>query len=159
AVRPARSGKRALVPGKPGESELVARIFSDDQTEVMPPPSTKLALSPEQKQVLKRWIAEGAPYTTHWAFVPPRRTVLPKVKDSLWAANPIDTSGLARRRKEGLAPAPPADRYPLVRRVYLDLIGLPPTPQEADAFVRDNRPDAYERLVDRLLASPAYGER
>ncbi len=159
ALKPARSRKRAIVPGKPQQSELVARIFSSDESEVMPPPGTKLALSPAEKETLKKWIVGGAGYTTHWAFVPPHRTALPAVRNTAWPSTPIDHFVLARLEKEGLAPSPEADRYTLVRRLYLDLLGLPPTPSEADAFVKDSRPDAYERLVDSLLASPRYGER
>ncbi|HXG08609.1 MAG TPA: PSD1 and planctomycete cytochrome C domain-containing protein, partial [Gemmataceae bacterium] len=159
ALRPARSGMPIIAPGKPDESELVQRIFSTDPAEVMPPPAAKLPLSDSQKQSLKRWIAEGAEYQPHWAFVPPRQAPLPKVKQTDWPRNPIDYFILARLEKEGLRPSPPADRYTLVRRLYLDLIGLPPTPEEADAFVNDDSPNAYEKLVDRLLASPHYGER
>jgi cytochrome c553 len=159
ALKPARSRKRAIVPGKPAESELVARIFSDDETEVMPPPATKLVLTKEQKEILKRWVEEGAEYSPHWAFVAPTRPAVPAVKDAAWPRNPIDRFVQARLEKEKLSPSPVADRYTLVRRVFLDLVGLPPTPAEADAFVNDRRPGAYERLVDRLLASPAYGER
>jgi hypothetical protein len=159
AIRPARSGRRAIVPGKPDQSELVARISSTDETEVMPPPATKLALSAEEKKALTAWIAAGAAYTQHWAFVPPRRPALPVVKDGAWSRNPIDRFVLARLEAVGLRPSPEADRITLARRVYLDLVGLPPTPAEADAFVHDPRPDAYERLVDGLLTSPRYGER
>ncbi len=159
ALKPARSGSRAIVPGKPDESELVARIFTDEETEVMPPPSTKLTLTKEQKEILKQWIADGATYTEHWAFLPPKRVAPPSVLAGHWPRNPLDRFILARLERERLAPAPEADRLTLVRRLYLDLIGLPPTPDEADEFLRDTRPDAYERLVDRLLASPAYGER
>jgi hypothetical protein len=159
ALKPARSGRRPIVPGKPGESELVARVFAEDEIEVMPPPSAKLPLTKEKKEILKRWIAEGAEYTTPWAFVPPRRPEVPAVKDAVRARNPIDRFVLARLDKEGLSPSPEADRHTLVRRLYLDLIGLPPSAEEADAFLADARPDAYERLVDQLLASPTYGER
>jgi hypothetical protein len=158
ALSPARSGKRAVVPGKPGQSELVARVFAED-AEVMPPAGAKLPLDAAQKQVLRRWVAQGAGYTQHWAFVPPRRAAPPAVRDAAWPRNPVDRFVLARLEKERLAPSPPAGPYALVRRLYLDLVGLPPTPEEADAFVHDTRPDAYERLVDRLLASPRYGER
>jgi hypothetical protein len=148
-----------VVPGKPGESELIARIFSDDPDTVMPPPSTKVTLTAAQKDILKRWIAAGARYEQHWAFVPPRAAAPPIVADAGWAKNPIDRFVLARLEKEGLQPAPAADRYTLVRRVSLDLIGLPPTPDEVDAFVNDDSANAYEKVVDRLLASPHYGER
>ena len=159
AVKQLKSGKTALVPGDVVKSELVRRILTDDEDDVMPPPSTKRVLSAGQKETLKRWVAQGAQYQEHWAFVGPKRPGLPAVKNSAWARNPIDRFVLARLEAEGLAPSPEADRYTLVRRVYLDLIGLPPMPEEADAFVNDSSPNAYETLVDRLLASPQYGER
>ncbi len=159
ALRAGRSGHKAIVPGKPEASELVARISGDDHDTLMPPPSAKLPLSAAQKKTLERWIREGAQYTTHWAFVAPKRPAFPVLKNRTWARNPIDTFVLSRLEKEGLAPSPEADRYTLARRVALDLVGLPPTPEEADAFVNDARPDAYDRFVDRLLSSPAYGER
>ena len=159
ALKPARSGARAIVPGKPQESELVARLHTTEASEIMPPPSTKLVLNAEQKRILETWIARGAEYSTHWAFVAPRWPTLPAVRDVNWPRQPLDRFVLARLEKEGLRPSPEADRYTLARRVALDLTGLAPTPEEADAFVRDTRPDAYERFVDRLLASPAYGER
>src|SRR5262249_41597356 len=126
ALRPARSRKHAIVPGKPDQSELVARIFSEDESEVMPPPATQLVLSAEQKQLLRKWIADGAVYTQHWAFIPPVRPRLPGVSKPSWPLNPIDHFVLARLDREKLAPSPRADRYTLIRRVYLDLIGLPP---------------------------------
>jgi hypothetical protein len=159
ALRPAKSGQRPIVPGKPEESRLVQRTFSKDDDEVMPPPETKRPLSDAQKEILQRWIAEGAEYTAHWAFIPPRQSPPPKVKLASWPRNGIDYFILDRLEREGLAPSPAADRYTLVRRLYLDLIGLPPTPEEADAFVRDESSDAYEKLVDQLLGSPHYGER
>lgn len=159
ATAPAKSGERAIVPGKPDESELVRRILTTDEDDVMPPPSQRAVLTDAQKQTLKQWIAEGANYATHWAFVPPVQAGLPAVKLASWSRNPIDVFVFARLEAEGLHPSPEADRYVLVRRVFLDLIGLPPTPAEADAFVNDASPDAYEKLVDRLLASPHYGER
>lgn len=149
----------AIVAGSPDESEMIRRIFSDDADEQMPPPAANKPLSDEKKDVLKRWIAEGAEYRPHWAFVPPVEPVLPQVKLATWPRNPIDNFILARLEAEGLTPSLEADRYTLVRRLYLDLVGLPPTIEEADAFAYDSRPDAYERLVDRLLASPHYGER
>jgi hypothetical protein len=159
AVRPGRSGKRVIVPGKPDESELIRRILAAEDDGVMPPPSTKNPLSEEEKQTLRRWVAAGAEYTPHWAFVQPRQVPLPPVRQADWPRNPIDHFVLARLEKEGLHPSPAADRFTLVRRVYLDLVGLPPTPEEAEAFVNDPAPDAYEQLVDRLLGSPHYGER
>lgn len=159
ASRPAKSGKIAIIPGKPKESELISRIMTDDPDDAMPPASTRKTLSTEQKELLRRWIASGAKYQEHWAFVPPRAPALPKVKQKDWPKNPIDGFVLARLEKEGLKPSAPANRYTLVRRVYLDLIGLPPTPEEADAFVNDSSPGAYEKLVDQLLGSVHYGER
>src|SRR3954469_20908705 len=155
----AKSGEPIIVAGKADASEFVRRIEADDKTEVMPPPATKKPLSAAQKAILRRWVAEGAEYKDHWSFVPPRQAELPRVKQTDWPKNPIDHFVLARLEREGLKPSPAADKYTLVRRVYLDLIGLPPTPAEADAFVNDKSPDAYERLVDRLLRSPHYGER
>ncbi len=160
AVRPLKSGDIAIVPGKPDESELVRRIFAKEDDELMPPPSTRHPLSNREKDDLKAWIAEGAKYQPHWAFIPPVRPPLPALPSSgPPPANPIDAFILARVEKEDLQPSREADRMTLVRRLNLDLIGLPPTPEEADAFVHDDRPDAYERLVDQLLASEHYGER
>ena len=159
ATRPAKSGKAAIVPGKPQESELVRRVFSDDPQEVMPPSSTHVTLGDAQKKLLRDWISQGAQYDVHWAFVAPKQGALPEVKQADWVVNPIDRFVLAKLESNGLHPSPRADRYTLVRRVYLDLIGLPPTPQEADAFVHDESSDAYEKLVDKLLADPRYGER
>src|SRR5262245_7943919 len=150
--------KKAIVPGNPDESELVKRITADGQGR-MPPPAAKITLTDQQKEILKRWIAAGAEYRQHWAFVKPTQAPLPSVSRPDWPRNPMDHFVLARLDKEGLNPSPAADRYTLVRRVCLDLVGLQPTPEEADAFVHDPAPDAYERLVDRLLASPHYGER
>ncbi len=159
ALRGGRSKQPALVPGHPEQSELIRRIFAEEESEIMPPPHTKNPLTAEDKQILKRWIAEGAEYRLHWAFVPPKQQPLPAVKQRDWPRNPIDYFILARLEAEGLKPSPQADRYTLARRLYLDLIGLPPTPEETEAFVNDKSPDAYEKLVDRLLASPHYGER
>ncbi|MFO1484972.1 MAG: PSD1 and planctomycete cytochrome C domain-containing protein [Verrucomicrobiaceae bacterium] len=149
-----KSGEIAIVPGKPDVSEVIKRILSTDEDEVMPPPHTKKVLSDKEKGILKQWIAEGAKYEAHWAYSPPKQPVPPKEN-----VHPIDAFIHARLEKEGLKPSPEADRYTLVRRVYLDLTGLPPTPKEADAFVNDKSPDAYDKLVDSLLASEQYGER
>ena len=159
ALKPAKSGKTAIVPNKVEESELIRRVFTADSDDVMPPTKTKKPLTAQEKEILKRWIATGAEYKVHWAFVKPQRPVPPKPQDKAWSHNEIDNFILARLEKEKLKPSGPADKFTLVRRVYLDLIGLPPTPEQADAFVNDNAPDAYEKLVDRLLASPNYGER
>jgi Protein of unknown function (DUF1553)/Protein of unknown function (DUF1549)/Planctomycete cytochrome C len=159
AVKPAASGAIPIVPGKPDESELVSRIFADDASEQMPPPAVKLPLSDSDKQVIKQWIKGGAEYKTHWAFVPPIPAPPPRFARASWPRNPIDAFILARLEATELQPSEPADRATLIRRLSLDLIGLPPTPQDVEAFERDQAPDAYEKLVDRLLASPHYGER
>jgi hypothetical protein len=161
-LRAAALDKGVLAPGKPADSELLARVFAADE-QVMPPPATKRKLTAAQKQTLKAWIAAGAKYDEHWAFVRPTRPPVPplsrEAKPSAPPRNPIDHFIRARLERAGLKPSPEADRYTLIRRVSLDLIGLPPTPAEVDAFVSDKSPDAYEKLVDRLLASPHYGER
>jgi hypothetical protein len=160
AVSPRKRGGPAIVPGKPDASELIRRVTSTDDTEVMPPKkSGGLALTTAQIGLLKRWIAQGAPYPEHWAFVKPQRPPLPAVKDGAWPRNGLDHFILERLEKEGLRPTEAADRFVLLRRVSLDLRGLPPTPAEVEAFARDKSPDAYEKAVDRMLADPAYGER
>jgi hypothetical protein len=148
----------AFVPGKPGESALVERILADDPSHVMPPRKTKKKLSAAQKETLKRWIAEGAEYQPHWSFIAPKRSPLPAVKNTGWVRNPLDYFVLAELEKKGLQPAPEADRRTLARRLSLDFTGLPPEPAEVEAFVKDARPDAYERFVDHLLESPHWGE-
>ncbi|MEI6239221.1 MAG: DUF1553 domain-containing protein [Planctomycetia bacterium] len=148
----------AIVPSDPDSSVALDRIFSDDPEEVMPPPAMKKVLTAEQKELLKRWIAEGAEYQPHWSFIPPKRPELPAVKNPSWVRNPIDRFILARLEQEGLTPAAEADRHVLARRLALDLTGLPPEPALVDAFVHDPHPDAYERLVDTLLASLEWGE-
>ena len=152
-------GLKVFVPGKPDESELVKRIFSSDPKEQMPPPKSAKKLTDSQKQVLKRWIAEGAEYEPFWAYVAPHRPPVPAVKNSAWPHNPIDAFIAAPLEAKGFGPSPQADRPTLLRRLSLDLIGIPPTPQELQAFLDDNSPDAYQKQVDRLLASPHYGER
>ena len=162
ALAEADSGNRAVVPGHTDDSELVARINSADADVVMPPPDTKGVLTPGEKEILAAWIATGAPYAEHWAFGKPVRPPVPKVADAAGAAapeNPIDFFVRDRLARDGLRPSPEADRATLCRRVHFDLTGLPPTPAELDAFVADGSPDAYEKLVDRLLSSPRYGER
>jgi hypothetical protein len=159
ALAPAKSGSAAVVPGKPESSELLRRLHSQDADEVMPPPSTKVQLPPDAASLLERWIKEGAVYSPHWAFEAPRLASLPTVADSSWVRTPVDRFILARLEKEGLSPSPEAPKHVLVRRLYLDLIGLPPSPEEAEAFVRNTAPDAYEQLVDHLLSLPQYGER
>jgi hypothetical protein len=159
AMKKLKSGSRAVVPGDVKNSELIARILSSDPDERMPPASTKKSLKDSEKALLKRWIEQGAEYQKHWAFVAPKRPALPTVRNSAWPRNPIDRFVLARLEKEGLRPAPEADRYTLARRVTLDLTGLPPTIDAVDRFVNDRSPDAYEKFVDEVLRSPAYGER
>ncbi len=159
ATRPAASGSPAIVPGRLDESELYRRITSDDPEERMPPPGGKKTLSPAEVARLKAWIEQGAEYREHWAFVPPERPRSPAVKNPRWCRNPVDRFILARLEAEGLSPSPEADQRHPDPPPGLDLIGLPPTIAEVDAFLADTRPDAYERQVDRLLNSPHYGER
>jgi hypothetical protein len=149
---------RAIVPGKPLESLLVQRILAEPAKR-MPPAKSGRHLTQHQIDLLREWIAQGAQYEKHWSFLPPRRPPLPKVKDKAWPKNPIDYLVLARLEKEGFKPSPEAPRQTLLRRVTLDLTGLPPTPAELAAFVADRSPAAYEKVVDRLLASPRYAER
>jgi len=159
ALQALKNGKRAIVPGNPGASALLARIHATDPDEVMPPPSTGKKLSPEEKALLARWIAKGAEYRDHWAFIRPRRPVVPAVKAESWPRGDIDRFILALMEAQGLSPSPEADRTALIRRLTLDLTGLPPAPDEVDAFLADKWPDAYERLVERLFRSPHHGER
>ncbi len=158
ALSPMKSGERAIVPGAPAQSKLFERISSKDPDEVMPPPKTGKTLKPAQIELFRKWIAEGADWPVHWSFVPPRRAPLPEVKNKRWLRNLIDSFVLSRLESEGATPAPEADKPTLARRVTLDLTGLPPTIEEVDAFLSDKTSGAYEKLVDRLLASPRYGE-
>ena len=159
AIKPAKSGEPAILPGHPDKSELVKRILTTDEDDLMPPTAAKHPLTETQKQTLKDWIAQGAEYKAHWAFIAPQSPTLPEVKDTTWPRNDIDRFVLARLEKENLKPSTRADKYALVRRVFLDLIGLPPSIEETDAFLNDTSENAYETLVDRLLASEHYGER
>jgi mono/diheme cytochrome c family protein len=152
-------GHSAVVPGKPDDSELLARITSEDKARRMPPVKTGKELSAKEIELLRRWIAQGAAYQPHWSYIPPTRPAVPAVKDKGWPRGDIDRFVLARLEAAGLKPSPQADKIPLVRRLHFDLLGLPPSPKDVEAFLRDDRPDAYERLVDRLLASPHFGER
>ena len=158
ALKPAKSGKVAIAPGAPEKSEMIARITTPDDDDRMPPLKTGKKLTAAQIESLRRWIAQGAPYAIHWAYLKPVRPPLPEVKNKRWPRNPIDYFILGRLEPAGLKPSPRADNYTLIRRVSLDLTGLPPTLDEVDKFVRDRDPRAYERLVDRLLAAPAFGE-
>lgn len=154
-----KEGRTVIVPGKSVQSELVRRISSRDPREMMPPPKSNRKLTPPQIDLLKSWVDQGAKWGTHWAFAPLKRPVLPDVKDQHWCRNGVDRFVLARLEKEGITPAPEASKARLLRRVSLDLTGLPPTLEDLDAFLNDASADAYEIVMDRLLASPRYGER
>ncbi|MGF1582739.1 MAG: PSD1 and planctomycete cytochrome C domain-containing protein [Gemmataceae bacterium] len=151
-------GYHAILPGKAKDSEVMFRITSKRSTRVMPPPKTGKKLTKHQIALIERWIDQGAEWQDHWSFVPPQRASLPKVKDEKWVRNPIDQFVLARLEKNKLTTTAEADRRTLIRRVTLDLIGLPPTPTEVENFVNDESPEAYEKVVDRLLGSKHYGE-
>jgi hypothetical protein len=159
AVRHDKSGREftPIVPGKPEQSEVWRRVSSADAGTVMPPPDSLHLLSAHDKEVLRRWIEQGAVYEKHWAYVAPRKVEPPQVASH--ATSPIDRFIQKELEENGVTPSPEADRRTLIRRLSLDLVGLPPSPEETDAFVSDKQPQAYERLVDRLLASPHYGER
>lgn len=146
----------AIVPGDAGASDVISRIFSDDPDVIMPPPDARRPLSNEQKELLKRWVNEGAPWQKHWAFEPIAAVSVPQSESPTLA---IDRFVQNRMRPQGLSPASPADKATILRRVYLDLIGLPPTPNQLAAFESDTTPEAFERVVDGLLASPHYGEQ
>ncbi len=148
----------AIAPGDPETSEMIFRIEETDPTITMPPPKSDKVLTAEEKAILRRWIAEGAEYEPHWSLIAPQKPEPPQVADESWVKNPIDRFVLAKLDKAGLKPAPEADRPTLARRLSLDLTGLPPDPKLVDEFVNDDQPGAYERLVDRLLASPEWGE-
>jgi hypothetical protein len=153
------SGSVPIVPGDPNDSELIRRISSRTPDEVMPPVDSGKSLSPEQIALLRRWIEQGADWNQHWAFVPPWRPVLPQTSDSKWPPNPIDYFVLEQLDQRGWQPSAEADKEILIRRVTFDLTGLPPTLDEVDAFLSDDSPGAYERIVDQLLKSPHYGEQ
>src|SRR4051812_18933612 len=159
ALKGGKSGTAAIVPGKPAEGAFVARITSNDPDERMPPADSKKVLTPAQIETLKKWVESGAPYAGHWAFTAPQRPAVPGVQDAAWPRNEIDRFVLAKLQSAGLRPSPEADRAALLRRLSLDLVGLPPSPQELDAFSNDASADAYEKQVDRLLASPHFGEK
>jgi hypothetical protein len=148
-----------ITPSDASKSKLYQRVSSKDQDVVMPPFSSGHKLTEKQIETIRRWIDEGARWNEHWAFIAPKRPEIPKVKNAAWVRTPVDSFILARLEKEGLKPQPEADKTTLLRRVYLDLTGLPPSPAEVDAFLADKSADAYEKVVDKLLASPRYGER
>ena len=151
-----RDGIRAIVPGSPGASELFRRVTHPDPAERMPPVDSERKLDDYGRALLERWIAEGA---EHWAYVPPSRPEIPEVGRDDWVRQPVDDFVLTKLEERGVSPSIEADRITLARRLSFDLTGLPPTPDDVDAFVADASPDAYEKLVDGLLASPHYGER
>lgn len=158
-VREVAIEREAIVPGKPAESKLVEHIFAENPDDRMPPPDSRKVLTSEQKALLKEWIAAGAVYEPHWAYMQPKRPEVPKAKDATWVRNPIDAFILQGLEAKGVRPSPEVDQRTLLRRLSLDLIGLPPTPAEVEAYLADTGPTAYERQVDRLLSSPHYGER
>jgi len=153
-----KGGARAIVPGEITESELIYRITTDDADEKMPPADSHRHLTPKQIELLKQWVKEGGKYEGHWAFIPPTAAPFPKVKLKTWPRNGIDHFILARFEAEGLNPSSEADKATLLRRVSFDLTGLPPTLTELDTFLANKSPKAFEKVVDRLLASPRYGE-
>ena len=159
ATRPAESGATAIVPGNAAASELIRRISATNDDERMPPPSSNKSLSPAERELIRQWIDRGAEHHEHWAFSPPRRPGLPTVRNTAWPAGPIDRFVLAKLESLDLTPSPPASRETLIRRVTLDLTGLPSTLADVDAFLNDRDPHAYEHVIDRLLASPHFGER
>ena len=148
-----------IVPGKPESSAIIQRLKSHDPDEVMPPPESKISVSKEEIALIEKWITEGAVWQRHWAFIPPKKAALPKTKDDTWARNEIDHFILAKLDTLDLKPSAPADKAHLLRRLNFDLTGLPPSIAQLDAFLADNSEDAVERIVDQLLASPAFGER
>ena len=152
-------GGFAVVAGDAAQSAVVQRILHTDPQEVMPPPESNLVLSAREKAILTKWVEQGAEWKEHWAFIAPQKPTPPKVRNASWTKNEIDAFILARLKQEKLKPSPEADKVTLLRRVTLDLTGLPPTPQDLDAFLADDSEDAYEKVVDRLLASTSYGER
>ena len=155
-----KEARKVISPGKPLESELIERITAEDPDDRMPPlDSGKKQLKAAEKDLFRRWISEGARFDLHWAYVRPGRPEPPKTGGQGWARNPVDRFIAAAHEKMGLAPSPEADRRTLLRRLHFDLTGLPPTPAELDAFLADKGPRAYEEQVERLLASPHFGER
>ena len=148
----------AILPGRPNDSPLVQKIEANNPKDRMPPPEAHKTLKPEQIKVLREWVKQGAIYQEHWSFMAPKPQPIPDVKQNKWLRNAIDNFILARLEREGMSPSPEADRRTLIRRATYDLTGLPPAPDEVEAFVADTSPDAYEKVVDRLLASPRYGE-
>ena len=149
----------AVVPGAPGKSELIARITTGDEDDVMPPPDTGKTLSDDEKKLFRDWIAQGGEYEAHWAYIPPKRPPMPTVSARAWPSGAIDRFILARIESANLSPSPQADAATLARRLHFDLTGLPPSPLLAKRLASDTSPEAYARVVDELLASPRFGER
>jgi hypothetical protein len=158
-VREIALEKGAIVPGKPGESKLIEHIFSSDPEEIMPPPKSRKVLSAAQKAMLRQWIAAGAEYEPHWAYIRLKRPSVPQPNESSWVRDPIDAFILHALEEKQIRPSKEASKATLLRRLSLDLMGLPPTPEELEKFLNDSAPGAYERQVDRLLDSPHFGER
>jgi hypothetical protein len=152
------TGWQAILPGDPNASDLVQRILSTDPKQVMPTPESHLSLTAQEKAVLIRWIEQGAAYEPHWAFTSPQKPAVPTGRQTNWVKTPLDRWVLAKLEANGLKPSPEADKITLLRRVSLDLTGLPPTVAEVETFLKDTSPNAYEKVVDRLLASPHFGE-
>lgn len=159
ALKELDDGWAIVKPGDPAKSELISRIFTDNEDDLMPPPDSHLKLTAAEKELLQRWVSEGAEYKSHWAFLPVEKITPPQVRNSIRVRNPIDQFVLARLEKEKLSPAKPASRETLLRRLAFNLTGLPPAPAEIDAFLADKSPDAYAKVMTRYLNSPAYGER
>ncbi|MCC6859115.1 MAG: PSD1 domain-containing protein [Bryobacterales bacterium] len=160
ALKQTRPGVTPIVPGQPGKSAIIQRIFASNPAQIMPPKYSHKVLTERQKETIRRWVEQGAEYEGHWAYLPVRRPAVPNAPPAgAPVRNPIDAFIQARLAKEGLKPSEEADRRTLLRRVTLDLTGLPPTPAEIQAFLKDRGPDAYEKAVDRLLASPRYAEK
>ena len=158
-VREVAVDKGAIIPGKPDESEMIRRLETDVAEDHMPPADTHKVVTPAQIETLRRWITEGAKYEPHWSYTQVKRPVVPRVSDNKWTRGAVDTFVLARLDEAKITPAPAADRRALLRRLSLDLTGLPPTAAEVEAFVKDRSSKAYAKQVERLLASPHYGER
>ena len=158
-VREDALAMEAIMPGSLEDSEMYYRIHSEDEDEIMPPPESNRILTAEQKKILDRWINEGAQYEKHWAFVAPIKKQVPQVRKPNWVRNPIDGFILSELERRNLEPSPEAKKEVLIKRLYADLVGLPPSPEEVDTYMNDTSSDAYEKVVDHLLASPHYGER
>ena len=154
-----KDGFAAIVPGSTDDSEAWHRIMSDDPDEIMPPPESKKEMTEEEKEIITKWIEQGAKWEGHWSYLPVTKPAIPETSDKKWAKNEIDHFILSKLDDLGMKPSPEADRRTLIRRLYLDLTGLPPRPAEVNEYLNDQSPDAYEKVVDRLLASDEYAER